>query len=44
MLKLKGGPNGQSLTLQPTEIVEIEGDVWDSTQLAKGYLQARKLG
>lgn len=25
MLKLKGGPNGQSLTLQPTEIVEIEG-------------------
>ena len=27
MLKLKGGPNGQSITLQPTEIVEIEGGI-----------------
>ena len=25
MLKLKGGPNGQTLNVQPTEIVEIEG-------------------
>lgn len=25
MLKLKGGPNGQSISLQPTEVVEIEG-------------------
>lgn len=25
MLKLKGGPNGQTLNLQPTEVVEIEG-------------------
>jgi chaperonin GroES len=27
MLKLKGGPNGQSLTLQPTQVAEIEGGV-----------------
>jgi len=27
MLKLKGGPNGQTLNLMPTEIVEIEGGV-----------------
>ena len=25
MLKLKGGPNGQTLNLQPTEMLEIEG-------------------
>ena len=25
MLKLKGGPNGQTINLQPTEVVEIEG-------------------
>jgi hypothetical protein len=25
MLKLKGGPNGQTLNLQPTEVAEIEG-------------------
>ena len=25
MLKLKGGPNGQTLNLQPTEVLEIEG-------------------
>lgn len=25
MLKLKGGPNGQTISLQPTEVVEIEG-------------------
>ena len=25
MLKLKGGPNGQTLNVQPTEVVEIEG-------------------
>lgn len=25
MLKLKGGPNGQSISMQPTEVVEIEG-------------------
>jgi hypothetical protein len=27
MLKLKGGPNGQNLNPQPTEVVEIEGGV-----------------
>lgn len=27
MLKLKGGPNGQTLNLMPTEVVEIEGGV-----------------
>ena len=27
MLKLKGGPGGQTLNLQPTEVVEIEGGV-----------------
>ena len=25
MLKLKGGPNGQTINIQPTEVVEIEG-------------------
>ena len=25
LLKLKGGPNGQTLNVQPTEIVEMEG-------------------
>lgn len=25
MLKLKGGPNGQTINVQPTEVVEIEG-------------------
>lgn len=25
LLKLKGGPNGQSINLQPTEVVELEG-------------------
>ena len=25
MIKLKGGPNGQTINLQPTEVVEIEG-------------------
>lgn len=25
LLKLKGGPNGQTINLQPTEVVEIEG-------------------
>jgi hypothetical protein len=25
MLKLKGGPNGQSISIQPTEVVELEG-------------------
>lgn len=27
MLKLKGGPNGQTINLQPTEVAEIEGGV-----------------
>lgn len=27
MLKLKGGPSGQTITMQPTEVVEIEGGV-----------------
>ena len=27
MLKLKGGPNGQTINLMPTEVVEIEGGV-----------------
>ena len=27
MLKLKGGPNGQNLNPQPTEVVEIEGGI-----------------
>lgn len=27
MLKLKGGPNGQTISLQPTEVVEIEGGI-----------------
>lgn len=27
MLKLKGGPNGQTINVQPTEVVEIEGAV-----------------
>lgn len=25
MLKLKGGPNGQTISIQPTEVVELEG-------------------
>jgi len=27
MLKLKGGPNGQTINVQPTEVVEIEGGI-----------------
>jgi hypothetical protein len=27
LLKLKGGPNGQTLNVQPTEVVEIEGGI-----------------